>query len=42
MEKTSPLDLLAISEEVDKGSSQIGVPDIDILSLRIVYVNGGV
>jgi hypothetical protein len=42
MEKTSPLDLLAISEEVDKGSSQIGVSDIDILSLRIAYGDGSV
>ena len=42
MEKTSPLDLLAISEEVDKGSSQIGVPAIDILSLRIVYGYGSI
>ena len=42
MEKTSPLDLLAISEEVDKGSSHMGVPDIDILSLRIVYGDGDI
>jgi hypothetical protein len=32
MEKTSPLYLLAISEEVDKGSSQIVVPAIDMLN----------